>query len=73
MPRSRAASTARRAVAAALRQGPVFASAISLLEIATALRRGRLALEASDAAVAITVSFSGDQIYLLRVTPSIEK
>lgn len=41
---ARLSARARRAVAAALRQGPVFASAISLLEIATALRRGRLAL-----------------------------
>jgi PIN domain nuclease of toxin-antitoxin system len=35
---------ARRAVAAALKRGPVHASAISLLEIATAMRRGRLSL-----------------------------
>lgn len=35
---------ARRAVAEALRRGPVHASAISILEIATAARRGRLAL-----------------------------
>lgn len=35
---------ARRAVADALKRGPVSASAISLLEIATAVRRGRLAL-----------------------------
>jgi PIN domain nuclease of toxin-antitoxin system len=35
---------ARRAVADALKRGPVYASAISLLEIATAVRRGRLAL-----------------------------
>jgi PIN domain nuclease of toxin-antitoxin system len=35
---------ARRAVSAALRRGPIVASAISVLEIATALRRGRLEL-----------------------------
>jgi PIN domain nuclease of toxin-antitoxin system len=35
---------ARRAVADALRRGPVYASAISLLEIAAASRRGRLVL-----------------------------
>jgi PIN domain nuclease of toxin-antitoxin system len=35
---------ARRAIADALKHGPVHASAISLLEIATAARRGRLAL-----------------------------
>ena len=35
---------ARRAVADALKRGPVSASAISLLEIATAVRRGRLTL-----------------------------
>ncbi len=41
---ARLSARARRAVAAALRQGPIAASAISLLEIATALRRGRLEL-----------------------------
>lgn len=35
---------ARRAIAAALRRGPAIASAISLFEIATAVRRGRLEL-----------------------------
>jgi len=35
---------ARRAVGEALRRGPVHASAISMLEIGTAARRGRLAL-----------------------------
>jgi PIN domain nuclease of toxin-antitoxin system len=35
---------ARRAMADALKRGPVHASAISLLEIAIAMRRGRLAL-----------------------------
>jgi PIN domain nuclease of toxin-antitoxin system len=35
---------ARRAIGEALKRGPVHASAISLLEIATAVRRGRLAL-----------------------------
>jgi PIN domain nuclease of toxin-antitoxin system len=41
---ARLSARARRAVAAALRRGPLTASAISLLEIATALRRGRLQL-----------------------------
>ncbi|HEX6267167.1 MAG TPA: type II toxin-antitoxin system VapC family toxin [Burkholderiales bacterium] len=35
---------ARRALSDALKRGPVHASAISLLEIATAARRGRLSL-----------------------------
>jgi PIN domain nuclease of toxin-antitoxin system len=35
---------ARRAIAGALRRGPLVASAISVFEIATAARRGRLAL-----------------------------
>lgn len=35
---------AQRVVSDALKRGPVHASAISLLEIATAVRRGRLAL-----------------------------
>jgi PIN domain nuclease of toxin-antitoxin system len=38
---------ARRAVAAAARQGAVTASAISVFEIATAVRRGRLVLTAA--------------------------
>jgi PIN domain nuclease of toxin-antitoxin system len=42
---ARLSARARRAIGAALRQGPVVASAISLLELATALRRGRLALQ----------------------------
>lgn len=37
---------ARRALGDALKRGPVRASAISFLEIATAARRGRLVLEA---------------------------
>jgi PIN domain nuclease of toxin-antitoxin system len=41
---SRLSARARRAVAAAVRQGPIGASAISLFEIATAARRGRLEL-----------------------------
>lgn len=41
---SRLSVRARRAVASALRQGPIVASAISVLEIATAVRRGRLEL-----------------------------
>ncbi len=35
---------ARRAVSEALKDGPIYASAISALEIATAVRRGRLLL-----------------------------
>jgi PIN domain nuclease of toxin-antitoxin system len=35
---------AKRAIARQLRQGPVIASAITVLEIATAVRRGRLEL-----------------------------
>jgi PIN domain nuclease of toxin-antitoxin system len=35
---------AKRAIRERLRQGPVFASAISVMEIATAVRRGRLVL-----------------------------
>ena len=38
---------AKRAIGAALREGPVTASAISLFEIATAVRRGRLVLGVS--------------------------
>jgi len=38
---------ARRAIGGALRAGPVIASAISIFEIATALRRGRLVLQGS--------------------------
>jgi PIN domain nuclease of toxin-antitoxin system len=41
---SRLSSRARREVAGALRSGPLSASAISLFEISTAARRGRLAL-----------------------------
>lgn len=41
---ARLSARARRAVGSALRQGPVIASAISLFEIATAVRRGRLYL-----------------------------
>jgi PIN domain nuclease of toxin-antitoxin system len=41
---SRLSARARRAMGSALRRGPVTASAISLFEIATAARRGRLAL-----------------------------
>ena len=40
----RLSARARREVDKALRQGPVAASAISLFEIATAVRRGRLEL-----------------------------
>jgi len=45
----RLSSRARRAIAAALRQGPLAASAISVFEIATAARRGRLVLATSVA------------------------
>jgi PIN domain nuclease of toxin-antitoxin system len=38
---------AARAIRAALRSGPVVASTISILEIATAVRRGRLVLSSS--------------------------
>jgi PIN domain nuclease of toxin-antitoxin system len=38
---------AKRAITLALREGPIAASAISLFELATAIRRGRLVLEAS--------------------------
>jgi PIN domain nuclease of toxin-antitoxin system len=38
----RLSTKARRAITAALKYGPVHVSAISLFEIATALRRGRL-------------------------------
>ena len=41
---ARLSARARREVDKALRQGPVAASAISLFEIATAVRRGRLDL-----------------------------
>ena len=40
----RLSARARRAIGSALRQGPLIASAISLFEIATAVRRGRLEL-----------------------------
>lgn len=43
----RISSRAARAIRAALRSGPVAASTISILEIATAVRRGRLALSSS--------------------------
>lgn len=43
----RISSRAARAIRAALRTGPVNVSTISILEIATAVRRGRLALTAS--------------------------
>lgn len=42
---SRLSARAKRAIEQALRQGPAVVSAISVLEIATAVRRGRLALE----------------------------
>ena len=41
---ARLTARARRALAAAVRRGPVVASAISIFEIATAVRRGRLEL-----------------------------
>ena len=41
---SKLSPRARRAVGSALRRGPVIASAISVFEIATAVRRGRLEL-----------------------------
>ncbi len=44
---SRLSVRARRAIRSALRDGPVAASAISLFEIATAIRRGRLVLATS--------------------------
>jgi len=40
----RLSKRAKRAIGAATRRGPVCASAISLFEIATAIRRGRLVL-----------------------------
>ena len=43
----RISSRAARAIRAALRAGPVAVSTISVLEIATAVRRGRLALAVS--------------------------
>ena len=43
----RISSRAARAIRMALRAGPVAVSTISILEIATAVRRGRLALAAS--------------------------
>jgi PIN domain nuclease of toxin-antitoxin system len=43
----RISSRAARAIRAALRSGPVNVSTISILEIATAVRRGRLALVVS--------------------------
>lgn len=43
----RISSRAARAIRAALRSGPVAASTISILEIATAVRRGRLVLSSS--------------------------
>ncbi|HTQ73588.1 MAG TPA: type II toxin-antitoxin system VapC family toxin [Burkholderiales bacterium] len=42
---ARLSARARRAIAAALREGHIAASAISLFEIAMAIRRGRLVLE----------------------------
>ena len=41
---ARLSARARRAIAGAIRRGPVVASAISVFEIATAVRRGRLEL-----------------------------
>jgi len=43
---ARLSDHARRAIAGALRRGPLVASAISVFEISTAARRGRLALAA---------------------------
>jgi PIN domain nuclease of toxin-antitoxin system len=43
---ARLSARAKRAIGVALRSGPVSASAISLFEIATAIRRGRLVLAA---------------------------
>jgi len=43
---ARLSARAKRAIGAAEREGHVAASAISLFEIATAIRRGRLVLEA---------------------------
>jgi PIN domain nuclease of toxin-antitoxin system len=43
---ARLSARARRAIRAALREGQIAASAISLFEIATAIRRGRLVLAA---------------------------
>jgi PIN domain nuclease of toxin-antitoxin system len=42
----RLSAPAKRAIGKALREGPLIASTISVLEIATAVRRGRLELEA---------------------------
>lgn len=42
---TRLSARARRAIAAAVREGPAAASAISLFEIATAIRRRRLVLQ----------------------------
>jgi PIN domain nuclease of toxin-antitoxin system len=42
---SRLSTRAKRAIEQSLRQGPAVASAISVLEIVTAVRRGRLILE----------------------------
>jgi PIN domain nuclease of toxin-antitoxin system len=42
---TRISARAKRAIEQSLRQGPAIASAISVLEIATAVRRGRLVLE----------------------------
>lgn len=44
---SRLSARAKRAIGQSLRNGPAIASAISVLEIATAVRRGRLRLESS--------------------------
>lgn len=44
---SRLSARAKRAIRSALRDGPMAASAISLFEIATAIRRGRLVLATS--------------------------